>query len=472
MNPLECQSQRGHPLHCYRKEEQLHCSLLEMKNREINSRVLFSETLARQMWEDLFMKAIKIICSVKQNLNLRDRNGKLDLSIIVSMSCSNMLMLKDWNYKTRNTRIERGQVALKEEKVPLLCYLWKEKGQCSKRDQCSFRHESNDRAQKPDHNAATPSEPSFSRGRSVLKKRSIQAKSNHGAIHRQPCRYYFKGFTKQKGGAKPEISVCSRIIRLMNNQTKKRKKGYYSHKRRECDDKNAVAIVKIVPQLGCVSQDSKALVSQRGKQSRGNPMEKVLGSTRKVRFTQSALRQASIREKKGPSLGKRQVSPYAVNFEDQFHEETARQERCARSRAWNFAKNIYKLKEQHQVTFYSPAEEWVLPAGSTNEPVEREFVVDSGASMHMVSNRDFNSVQLETMRTSRSPTTVMTANGEVQTTEEATVYVKELDSFVTVMLIEKNSRSSFSREAHRGSRVFLPLDQRTKTTSHKKRQKN
>ena len=36
---------------------------------------------------------------------------------------------------------------------------------------------------------------------------------------------------------------------------------HYSHKRRESDDKNAVAIVKIVPQLGCVSQDSDVLVS-------------------------------------------------------------------------------------------------------------------------------------------------------------------------------------------------------------------
>ena len=39
------------------------------------------------------------------------------------------------------------------------------------------------------------------------------------------------------------------------------------------------------------------------------------------------------------------------------------------------------------------------------------------------------------MRTSRSPTTVMTANGEVQTREEATAYVKQLDFFVTVVLL-------------------------------------
>ena len=69
------------------------------------------------------------------------------------------------------------------------CYLWEEEGQCSKGDQWSFRHESNDRAQKPEHNAATPSEPSLSRGRSVSRKRSIRGKSNHGPILRQPCRY-------------------------------------------------------------------------------------------------------------------------------------------------------------------------------------------------------------------------------------------------------------------------------------------
>ena len=68
---------------------------------------------------------------------------------------------------------------------------------------------------------------------------------------------------------------------------------------------------------------------------------------------------------------------------------------------------------------------------------KREFVADSGASMHMVSKRDLDSAEVETMRTSRSPTMVVTANGEVQTREEATVYVKELDLFVTVVLLEE-----------------------------------
>ena len=151
--------------------------------------------------------------------------------------------------------------------------------------------------------------------------------------------------TKHKRAAKPGTSVCSHIIRVMNNQTKSHRKSYHSPKRRESDDKNTVAIVKIVPQLGCVSQDSDALVSQ-GRTSRGNPMQKVLEPIQRVRFTESTLRQASIWEKKGPSFGKMNVkvlhqrSLYAMKFEDRSHEETERQQRCARSKAWNLAKTF------------------------------------------------------------------------------------------------------------------------------------
>ena len=82
----------------------------------------------------------------------------------------------------------------------------------------------------------------------------------------------------------------------------------------------------------------------------------------------------SIREKKGPSLGKinvkisHQRSPSAMKFEDRSHEETERQQRCARTKAWNLAQNMYKLKEKDEAAFHFPAEEWVRPAASTKEP--------------------------------------------------------------------------------------------------------
>ena len=54
----------------------------------------------------------------------------------------------------------------------------------------------------------------------------------------------------------------------------------------------------------------------------------------------------------------------------------------------------------------------------------------------MLSRKDLFAAELETARASKSPTTVVAANGEVQTNVEATVYVKELDIFVTVKFLE------------------------------------
>ena len=96
---------------------------------------------------------------------------------------------------------------------------------------------------------------------------------------------------------------------------------------------------------------------------------------------------------------------------------------------------VNKNKEQDRATFFSPSENRCLPA-STLKPEEREFVVDSGASMHMISKKDLSNAEMDTLTKSCSPTIVITANGEVQTQEEATVYVKELDIFLTLKVLE------------------------------------
>ena len=78
--------------------------------------------------------------------------------------------------------------------------------------------------------------------------------------------------------------------------------------------------------------------------------------------------------------------------------------------------------------------------------------------MHMINKKDLNFAELKTVTTSRSPTTVFTANGEVQTNEEATVYVKELEKFLTMKVLE-DTPACFIR-------ILLRVDQRSKTTSH------
>ena len=56
--------------------------------------------------------------------------------------------------------------------------------------------------------------------------------------------------------------------------------------------------------------------------------------------------------------------------------------------------------------------------------------------MHMISKKDSNSSEMDTLTKSCSPTIVITANGEVQTQEEALVYVKELEKFLTMKVLE------------------------------------
>ena len=47
-----------------------------------------------------------------------------------------------------------------------------------------------------------------------------------------------------------------------------------------------------------------------------------------------------------------------------------------------------KLMEKKKTTVFSPTEKWCLPSPSKIKAEEREFVVDSGASMHMISRKD------------------------------------------------------------------------------------
>ena len=130
------------------------------------------------------------------------------------------------------------------------------------------------------------------------------------------------------------------------------------------------------------------------------------------------------------------VAPTLQKFEDRSQEETEWQEQGAREAAWKLAKSVWKFKEkteQHSSHFRKIGA--CLPA-STLKLEERDFVVDPGASMHMISTKPLNDAETDTLTKSCCPTRVITPNGEVQTHEEATVYVKELDIFLTMKILE------------------------------------
>ena len=148
-------------------------------------------------------------------------------------------------------------------------------------------------------------------------------------------------------------------------------------------------------QLGRVFLDMKPPKSILRKSSdRQKPIDRV-------KLTKAVARHTKIRDQ-NPSLGyicpsePHQRSPNAPKFENRSQEETEWQEQSTREAAWKLAQSVLKLKEQERATFFSPSENRCLPA-STPKPEEREFVVDYGASMDMISKKDLSDAEMDTL---------------------------------------------------------------------------
>ena len=292
-----------------------------------------------------------------------------------------------------------------------------------------------------------------------------RGRSPSGGMSRWPCKDYFRGtcnnssckrwhppeslFYKTKSGCKFG-EKCSYAHRQVDDQPCERSKTI--------DDKSAVAMLKKgnsheselvinyghdrpgqpgkkrdnelergpskrrssnARQLGCAFRDMKPLKPILRKSTN---MQRPI---QRVKFTKAIARHTKLRDQKSIAWNDcpgdpHQRSPNAPKFEDRSQEETEWQEQGAREAAWKLAKNVLKLKEHERATFFSPSENRCLPA-STLEHEEWEFVVDSGASMHMISKKDLSNAEMDTLTKSCSPTIVINANGEVQAHEEATV---------------------------------------------------
>ena len=198
---------------------------------------------------------------------------------------------------------------------------------------------------------------------------------------------------------------------------------------RNCDKIHLNVNLLMHDNWGCVFQDMES--------PKSSPILRKSSDIRKpircVKFTKAVVRHADVRDQ-NPSLGMNcpgephERNPNAPKFEDRSQEDTEWQERGAREAVWRLPKSVL-------APFFSPSENRCLPA-SNLKPEEREFVVDSGASMHMISKKDFSDAEMDTLTKLCSPTIVITANGEVQTHEEVTVYVKELDIFLTMKVLD------------------------------------
>ena len=69
---------------------------------------------------------------------------------------------------------------------------------------------------------------------------------------------------------------------------------------------------------------------------------------------------------------------------------------------------------------------------------EKEFAVDTGTSLHMMSKSDLTPEQQESIQKTKGPSVSMIARVTTHTTEEATVYVCDLDLFVQIQLLTES----------------------------------
>ena len=227
------------------------------------------------------------------------------------------------------------------------CWQWETNGQCSKGDNYSFRHDINKRGKSSPSN---PSQNSFMRQseRKPSRKLARERESVSDSCHDRT------GKPVRKSG-----------LKLGQNSSR----SQFSDAR----------------QLGCVFQD---MTPPKSILRKSTDMPKPI---QRVKFKKAIARHTKIRDQ-NPSLGyicrgePHERSPNAPKFEDRSQEETEWQEQGAREAALKLAKNVFKLKKHQRATFFSPSENRCLPP-STLKPEEREFVVVSRASMHMISKK-------------------------------------------------------------------------------------
>ena len=112
-----------------------------------------------------------------------------------------------------------------------------------------------------------------------------------------------------------------------------------------------------------------------------------------------------------------------------------------------------------------------MPAASTIMPEEGVFVVDSGANMHMVSRKDI-SAELESVRASEKSDDGGDSQRRGASKRRGNGVWQRIGFIRDSNASRRYTGSSFSWEALRGSWVYLPVDQQSKTTSHSKGQEN
>ena len=276
------------------------------------------------------------------------------------------------NFGIRNGNFEKNAVVKNQgtkqrvQRIVGDCWQWEANGQCSKGDNCSFRHDVNERAKSIQSN---PSPSSFMQqsARNASRTTSLRGRSPSGTMARLPCKDYLRGtcttpfcekwhppeclYYKTKSGCRFR-EKCSFAHRQVDEQPTKRsksnndksavamlKKGSWQEREPvtdRCHDRTGQPVKRSdkkfgqnsskrrfsdARQLGCVFHD---MTPPKSILRKSTDMPKP---SQRVKFTKAIARHTKIRDQ-NPSLGyicpgePHERSPNAPKFEDRSQEET------------------------------------------------------------------------------------------------------------------------------------------------------
>ena len=162
------------------------------------------------------------------------------LKTMVKRSIEQNLRIKNFGSRTgnyeRNAVVKNQGTKQREQRTLGDYWQWKANGQCSKGDNCSFRHDINKRA-KLAQPSPSPSSSTRQNERNTSKTRSPRGKSPSGRMFRWHCKDYLKGtctksfceklhppeclFYKSENGCR-FVEKCSYAHRQVEEQPSKR----------------------------------------------------------------------------------------------------------------------------------------------------------------------------------------------------------------------------------------------------------
>ena len=266
------------------------------------------------------------------------------------------------------------------------CFQWKAHGQCSKGDSCSFSHDTmasgnSGKGQRPKGRSCSPALNSKAKTHGKEGTRDESSDKRRQIL----CRY--------KNCKNPSCKFWHSLVCQNDNSETGCKFGKYvssdmlwlrrspARSQRKVVPKGSVALLKESTQLGCVSQDSyprKYFLRGPGRLGSKHAVKFSKGTWHQIKLSRGIIQKCALHER----------GPCASKFEERSHEETL--------------KHIYKLNKSDKATFYfsngdiENKEMIVVPAHTSKRSEEREFVVDPGALIHMMSKRDLSSDELDT----------------------------------------------------------------------------